>query len=73
MGTMKLTTQNGVGTMTTLALITSTHPLPNGSHEAEIHPNLIWESAQRMGLNFADYGRYWFVYASRQDYEDSLD
>lgn len=57
----------------TPAFLTSKCPLPDGTHEAEMHPNLIWERSKRMGLDYADYGRTWFVYASRQDYEDSLD
>ena len=32
-----------------------------------------WDLATRIGLFDADYGQTWFVYESRQDYEDGLD
>lgn len=57
------------------ALIVSTRPLPDGTHEREVSTVAeAWAVAPSLGLTETAYhAREWSVYESRRDYEESLD
>lgn len=51
----------------------STRPLEDGTHEMEAPHPQIWSRARAEGLTKPEYGRTWFVYGSRAEYEEALD
>ena len=57
-----------------MAFLTSTRELPSGGFQREIPDDKVWSTATGLlGLHERDYGSWWFVYESREDYENSLD
>ena len=53
--------------------LSSTDPLPDGSHVIEAPYPEIWDRAREAGLTERDYDETWFVYPSRAEYLESLD
>lgn len=54
-------------------LLVSARPLSDGGREIEAPAPAVWRAAAAEGLTRAEYGRSWWVFESRAEYENALD